>query len=268
MGLDGESEMFRLIDEQERPVPIPPDGLLLNTKLAELLDVQLGDEVEVEVLEGQRGTYRVPVTALVTEHGGLNAYMNAAALHRLLREGPHVSGAFLRVESTRTGELYHQLKQTPRVAGVSVKAAALQSFRDTVAENLNSFRLFNIMFASIIAVGVVYNSARISLAERSRELATLRVIGFTKAEVTTILLGELALLTLAAVPLGMVIGYLMALWASLGLDTEVYRIPLVINRSTYAMAAVVVFLAAIGSGLIVRRGLGALDLVAVLKTRE
>ena len=144
----------------------------------------------------------------------------------------------------------------------------VESFMDTVAENMLTMRSFNILFAVVIAVGVVYNSARISLSERSRELATLRVIGFSKAEVSTILLGELGVLTIVAIPVGMVIGYLLAWWVSLGLDTEIYRIPLVVNPATYAMAATVVIIAAIGSGLIVRRGLSSLDLVAVLKTRE
>ena len=268
MGLEETNEMFRLIDDQEREVEIASDGLMLNTKLAQLLGVSLGDKVIVEVLEGQRGTYEVQVTALITELGGLNAYMRRSALHRLLQEGPHVSGAFLKVQAAETDNLYKQLKETPSVAGVSVKTAALESFKETIAENLGTIRGFNIFFATVIAIGVVYNSARISLAERSRELATLRVIGFSKAEVATILLGELAVLTITAVPIGMVIGYILAYWVSLGLDTEVYRIPLVVNPGTYAMAATVVILAAIGSGLTVRRGLGNLDLVAVLKTRE
>ena len=268
MGLEGNCDLFRLINEQEQVVDVPDDGLMLNTKLAELLGAELGDRITIEVLEGKRGTYQVPVTAFVTELGGLNAYMHAGALHRLLQEANLVSGAFLRVEQQQTSRLYRQLKETPTVAGVSVKTAALQSFNDTIANNLGKIRSFNIFFATIIAVGVVYNSARISLAERSRELATLRVIGFTKAEVTTILLGELALLTLIALPLGMVIGYVLAYQVSLGLDTEVYRIPLVVNPSTYATAALVVLVAAMGSGWLVRRGLDKLDLVGVLKTRE
>ena len=268
MGLDGTSELFRLMDDRKQQIELPDEGLMLNTKLAELLDAELGDEVIVEVLEGQRGKYRVPVTGLATELGGLNAYMHVSALHRLMQEGPHVSGAFLKVEAAQTENLYRQLKETPRVAGVSVKSAAIESFEDTIANNLGNIRYFNIFFATIIAVGVVYNSARISLAERSRELATLRVIGFSRAEVSTILLGELGLLTLMAIPIGMLIGYLLAWRVSLGLDTEVYRIPLVVDPATYAMAASVVIVAAIGSGLIVRRGLGGLNLVAVLKTRE
>ena len=268
MGLDGQSEMFRLINEQEQVVTLPKSGLMLNTKLAELLNVELGDEVIIEVLEGQRGTYELPVTAMVTELGGLNAYMHVDALHRLLKEDAHVSGAFLQVAESETKELYSQLKETPSVAGVTIKVAAIQSFNDTIANNLGKIRSFNIFFATIIAVGVVYNSARISLAERSRELATLRVMGFSKAEVTTILLGELGILTLLAIPLGMLIGYALAYRVSLGLDTEVYRIPLVVSPSTYATAALVVIVAAVGSGMLVRRGLGQLDLVGVLKTKE
>ena len=165
-------------------------------------------------------------------------------------------------------ELYRTLKNTPRVAGVTIKQASIRSFRETIAENLGNIRFFNVMFAVVIAFGVVYNSARISLAERSRDLATLRVIGFTRAEISAILLGELAVLTLAAIPVGLVLGYLFAAWAVLGLDTEVYRIPLIIHRSTYGFAVAVVLVGAMISGLIVRQKLDHLDLVAVLKMRE
>ncbi len=268
MGLEHGGDLFHLIDDREKPVDMPAEGLMLSTKLAELLGADYDDIVTLELLEGNRGTYRIPVTAMVTEFGGTNAYMDARALHRLLREDSHVSGAFLQVDSKESSKLYSRLKQTPQVAGVNVKTAALQSFRDTIAENLNKMRAFNVFFACVIAVGVVYNSARISLAERSRELATLRVIGFTRGEISAILLGELGVLTLAALPLGMLIGYGLAAWATLGLDTEIYRIPLVIDRSTYGFAAMVVLIAAIGSGLSVRRQLNQLDLVAVLKTKE
>lgn len=268
MGLDGSSDMFRLINEAEQQVDLPSDGLMLNTKLAELLDAKLGDVVTVEVLEGQRGKYDVPITSLVTELGGLNAYMHTSALHRMLQEGTQVSGAFLKIDGGESKDLYKQLKETPSVAGVSVKSAAIESFNNTIANNLGKIRGFNIFFATVIAVGVVYNSARIALAERSRELATLRVMGFSQGEVSTILLGELAILTCIAIPLGMLIGYGLAYRVALGLDTEVYRIPLIVKPSTYAMAASVVIISAIGSGLIVRRGIGKLNLVSVLKTRE
>ena len=268
MGLEPSASLYRLVDDQERNVALPPEGLLLSEKLAELLHVGLGDEVTVEVLEGERPVRRIPATGLVTEFGGTNAYMEIEALHRLLREGHNLSGAHLSVDPQRRDVLYRTLKETPRVAGVTSKTASLESFRKTFAENLLRMRLFNIMFASVIAFGVVYNSARISLAERSRELATLRVIGFSRAEISAILLGELALLTLAAIPLGMALGYLFAFWTTLGLDTEMYRIPLVVNRSTFAFAATVVIIAALFSGMVVRGKLDHLDLVAVLKTKE
>lgn len=268
IGLYPGTRLYRLLDEQERLVPVPQDGLLLSSKLAELLDVNLGDRIRVEVLEGEQPIREVPVSALVTEYGGTNAYMDAGALHRLLREGDSLTGAFLTVEGDRMDEMYRALKNTPRVASVTIKEAAVRSFQDTIAENLGRIRFFNIAFAMVIAFGVVYNNARISLAERSRELATLRVIGFTRAEISAILLGELAVLTLAAIPLGLVIGYLFAAWAVTGLDTEVYRVPLIIHRATYGFAVAVVLAGAAVSGLLVRERLDHLDLVSVLKTRE
>ncbi len=268
IGLNPGGRLYRLLDEQERLVSVPRDGLLLSTKLAELLDVRLGDRVLVEVLEGEQPIREVPVSAMVTEYGGTNAYMDAGAMHRLLREGETLTGAFLSVRKDRMEDMYRTLKNTPRVAGVTIKEASVKSFHDTIAENLGRIRFFNILFAVVIAFGVVYNSARISLAERSRDLATLRVIGFTRAEISAILLGELAVVTLAAVPLGLVVGYLFAAWAVLGLDTEVYRVPLIIERATYGFAVAVVLAGAAISGLLVRERLDHLDLIAVLKTRE
>jgi putative ABC transport system permease protein len=268
MGLPAENRLFRLLDRDERQVPVPPEGLMMSEKLAEVLGVSVGDVVTVEVLEGERPVRDVRVTALAAEFGGTNAYMNIDALRRLLREGDTVSGAYLSVDAARLEQLHRQLKETPRVAGVTVKEAALQSFQDTVAENLLRMRLFNIAFAGVIAFGVVYNSARISLSERSRELATLRVIGFTRGEISAILLGELAVLTTIAIPVGLGLGYLLAWVVTLGLDTEIYRIPLVIEQSTYGFAATTVIVATFVSGLIVRERLDHLDLVAVLKSKE
>jgi len=154
------------------------------------------------VLEGERPVRDVTVAGLVDDFSGTSAYMSRAALNRLLREGPVLSGAFLAVDAARRDELYAELKQSPRATGVVVKEAALASFRATVAENLLRMQAFNVFFAAVIAFGVVYNSVRIALAERGRKLATLRVIGFTRAEVSRLLLGELALLTAAAIPAG------------------------------------------------------------------
>jgi putative ABC transport system permease protein len=269
MGVQADGELYRLLDMHRRPVALPADGVVLSEKLADLLGVRPGESLTVEVLEGSRPVRAVVVAALVEDFAGLAAYMDIRAVNRLMREGRVVSGAFLAVEPGQEGRLYSTLKATPEVAGVTVKRAALSSFRQTVAENLLRMRLFNIIFAGIIAFGVVYNSARIAAAERGRELATLRVIGFTRAEISLILLGELALLTLAAIPAGMALGYgLAAAVIRLAYDTELFRIPLIVSRSTYGFAAAVTLAAALVSGLVVRRMLDRLDLVAVLKSKE
>ena len=224
--------------------------------------------MEIEILEGNQAHFRVPVVAIIREYSGTNAYMNLQTLNRLLKEGPVISGAFVKVDTNEQDELYQTLKETPRVAGVTIKSSALESFEGTIAENLLVMRGFNIMFASVIAFGVVYNAARISLSEQSRELATLRVIGFSRFEVSSILLGELAILTIMAIPLGCFIGFGFAAFAIQGLDTELYRIPLIVFPQTYGYAVVTVIVATFVSGLIVRRKIDHLNLVAVLKTKE
>jgi putative ABC transport system permease protein len=268
MGLPAERGLNRVLDRSERPAVLPPRGLVISAKLAELLDVGLYDVVTVEVLEGKRAVREVAVAGLIDDYAGANAYMDLEALRQLTGEGDTFSGAYLSVDSLYTKGLYARLKQTPKVAGVSVQAAAMQSFRDTFAENMLRMRYFNVIFSCVIAAGVVYNTARISLAERSRELATLRVMGFTRREISAIQLGELAVVTLTAIPLGLVMGYGFAVLVTVGLSTELFRIPLVIHPATYAFAATVVIVAALLSGLLVRRKLDHLNLVAVLKSRE
>lgn len=267
-GVDPGADLVRLLDAGQRPIEAPPAGLVLSTTLAEILAVAPGELVRVEVLEGRQSVRAVPVAGLVEEYIGAAAYMATAALPRLLGEGPTISGAYLAVDTRALPELYRKLKDLPAVATVLLQTEALRTFRETMAENLLIMIVTNTTLAGLIALGVIYNSARVALSERGRELASLRVLGFTEGEVAYILLGELALLTALALPVGCIVGYgLSALIASL-LKTELYRIPLVIEPSTYGYAVLVVVAAAAVSALAVGRRIFRLDLIAVLKTRE
>jgi putative ABC transport system permease protein len=267
-GLVAEPELQRVLDVRSGPVRLPPGGLVLSLKLAEVLDASLGDVVTVEVLDGRRPVRHVPVAGIVEEHMGTSAYMEIDALRRLIGEGGSLSGAFLKIDTAQSAQLYRELKAIPAVAGVALKGTAIESFEKTLAETFYVMIFFNLLFSGVIAFGVVYNAARISLSERSRELASLRVLGFTRGEISFILLGELAVVTALAIPIGLVLGYLFAGALVAAFNTELYRFPLVIYARTYAYAATVVIVAASLSGLAVRRRLDHLDLVAVLKTRE
>jgi putative ABC transport system permease protein len=267
-GLLQRPTLRRLLDADGTQVELPPDGLVLSEALADALEVRPGQTVQVEVLEGERPVRDVLVVGLIRDYIGRSAYMHIDALRRLLREGDAVSGAYVDAEPGQSDRLYKDLKAAPRVAGVTVKNAAVASFEATIAENLLRIRAFNVAFAAIIAFGVVYNSARVALAERSRELATLRVLGFTRTEVTRLLLGEMAFLTAAAIPIGCVIGRLLAEVAVAALSTETQRIPVAVFPGTYLLAAGTVVVAAAVSGLAVRRQVNKLDLVGVLKERE
>ncbi|MBM3224016.1 MAG: ABC transporter permease [Candidatus Tectomicrobia bacterium] len=267
-GLTPDGALRRLVDRHMHVVTLPPEGVVLTAKLAEILGVAPGDRLTVEVLEGTRATHQVAVVGLVDELIGATAYIDIAALNRLLHEGETLSGAYLVIDPQASADLNALLKRVPAVAGVSFRKTMLQSFETTVAENLRGFVRILVVFASVITFSVVYNAARIALSERGRELASLRVMGFTRREIAVILLGEQAILTLAALPLGFVLGYWVCSLMPLAYDSELFRMPVVVSRATYGMACLVITVSALLSSLIVRRRLDHLDLIAVLKTRE
>ena len=267
-GMVADPHLARVVERSGRTMAVPPDGLLLSAMLADRLGVRPGDAVRVEVLEGRRPVRDVIVAGLVDDSVGLQANMRLTALHRLLRESDVVTGAAVTVDHARMDAFYAELKRTPVVAGVALRDVALKNFRETMAENMSISILFNVMFATVIAFGVVYNAARVSLSERSRELASLRVLGFTRAEISLILLGELAIVTACALPVGALIGYGLGHFIMRTFNNEVYRLSFVVSRSTVAWSFLIVIVSALFSGLVVRHRIDHLDLVAVLKTPE
>ena len=269
MGLEAQPRLYRVLDNAEHPISLPPHGgLTISKKLAEILELKPGEQVTVEVLEGRRGEYELTVAAIFPDYTDPGAYLNRQELHRLLAEGEQLSGAFLLADPARINDLYASVKQTPAVAGVLDKNAAMENFRTTIAENTSFMRMMNAAFASIISFGVIYNCALVTLAERSRDLATLRIMGYYRREISYVLLAELAIITLLAIPVGIPIGYGFAYLTTLALDTETHRFPLVVTRATFAYSTCVLLAAAIASSLYVRRKLDKLDLIAVMKVKE
>jgi len=267
-GLPAEPQLNRIIDRRMGPLSLPRDGLVLSKLLGEILDVVPGESLQVEVLEGSRPVRDVAIAAFVDDTMGLQAYMHIDAIRRLMREGGVITGAAVTLDPAASDRFNATVKAIPAVAGVALRDAAVQNFRETMAASMNMQIFFNVMFAAIIAFGVVYNSARVSLSERARELASLRVLGFTRTEISLILLGELGIVTVAALPLGALIGYLLGELIMTLFKNEVYRLSFTISRATVAWSFLVVIAAALISGLAVRRLLDRLDLIAVLKTRE
>lgn len=268
LGIDSAGELHRIIDTKFRVMDVPPEGLVMTGTLAESLGVREGDEVTVEVLEGERPVRRIPVVRIVDEVLGLSAYLDRRALNRLMNEGETISGVRLMVDGGRMQTLYARLKRLPAVSGVQLPEATLRNFNETLARTMGISTSIMISFACIIAFGMVYNGARIALSERGRELASLRVLGFTKGEIGVMLLGEQAILTAVAIPLGWVVGYLLCFLIVSVVDTELMRLPMIITGKTLTLALVVTVAAAILSGVLVQWRLRRLDLVEVLKTRE
>lgn len=267
-GYPSGAELRRLLDADLHSITLPPEGLLLSSRLAEKLGVRTGDTLQLESLEATRNKREVAVAGVVNDMIGLFAYMDIDALNRLMNEGESISAVSLTLDPAHAAEFYARVKEMPRVATVSIKDEILRQFRETNARFLLFFTGIVTAFAAAIAVGVVYNSARIALAERAWELASLRVLGFTRREVSGLLLGELAVELLAAIPLGLWLGYgLSALIVAL-MQHDTVSIPIIITAKTYAYAALAILAAGAVSALIVRHRIDHLDLVAVLKTRE
>jgi putative ABC transport system permease protein len=267
-GLPEHPTLNRVVTREGEALALPADGLVLSKMLGDILDVGPGQLVQVSILEGRRQVLSVPVRLLVDDSIGLQAYMRQDSLHRLMGEGTTVTGAALTVDPGAIDAFYSAVKAMPAVAGVALREMTLRNFRETMAETMNLQIFFNVLFSAVIAFGVVYNSARVSLSERSHELASLRVLGFTRAEISLILLGELAVLTVVSLPVGALIGYGLGLLIMSGFNNEMYRLSFVVSPATVAWSFLVVIGAAALSGLIVRRRLDGLDLVAVLKRRE
>lgn len=267
-GIDPENRLYSVLDSNLKPIPIPPSGIVLTDYLGEILGVRPGDSVTVEFLEGSRPVRQVPVVALASQYIGLSGYMDMAALNRLSHEGEAASGVYLTVDPVYLPEIFRDLVNAPRVAGTTVRADEVRNFYEIQARAFLFFTFVATILAGTIAFGVVYNTARIALSERSWELASLRVLGFTRREISYILLGELTILTILAIPLGFLIGNGICAYMAKAFETDLYRVPLVIGRRSYSLAATTVIVSALLSGLIVRHRLDHLDLVAVLKTKE
>jgi putative ABC transport system permease protein len=267
-GVDDDGTLLRILDAQLRRAQPTPGGVLLTGRLAARLGVEPGDTLHVAFLSGKRVQAEVRVAATVDEMAGMNAWMRAPELNRLAGEGDVVSAAQLLVDPAAQKALLERLKEVPKAAVVIVNSALVDTFRETNARNVLFFTAVLTVFAAVIAVGVVYNSARIQLAERSWELASLRVMGFTRREVSVLLLAELAIEVAVAIPLGLLAGYGLAALLVALMPHEVLEFPLLILPSSYLYAAAIVAAAAAGSALVVRNRIDRLDLVAVLKTRE
>ena len=267
IGKPKDMDLSRVLDLDDRAIDLPPSGLVINERVALILNLRRGDVVEVDILEGRRGTRQILVADVIKSYFGLTAFMDINALDQVMY-GPRLTGVHIAYDMQEQDALFTAIKSTPSIGSIALQHHALTRFRETIAQNINYSVTIYVTLAVIIAFGVVYNSARIQLSEHTRELASLRVLGFTRGEVSRVLLTELTLLTLLAIPLGWVIGYGFGWLLIKAFSSDLYRVPLVIENATYAKATLVVLAATAASALIVRRRVDNLDLIAVLKTRD
>ena len=266
-GLESGAVLHRLVDVDGHTRAVPPDGVVISAALGRVLDARAGDTLQAELLE-KDATRPLVVVGLLDELMSPNAYMELGALNHLTGEAPQVNGVLLQVAGAPSEALYAEMRDMPRVIGISSRRAMLDQFDRMMGRGFRVTSVLVVAFAAVIAIGVVYNGARIALSERGRELASLRVLGFTTREVGALLLGEQGILTVLAIPLGWLLGWLLSGYLARAFESEQYQVPLVVRAQTYVSGTVVVLAASILAGALMYRRAARLDLVAVLKTRE
>lgn len=267
-GLEARPELQRVLSTDSKTLQIPREGVMLSDTLAANIDAHLGDTIQLQLLEGRQQTANLTVAAIANEPFGTSAYAALGTVNELLGTGPQINTALLRIDEHRQPEIYRGLMALPTVQAVTSRKAMLASFETMTEQALLAFAGALSLFASAMAAGVVYNAVRISLSERERELATLRVIGLTRAEVSVVLLGELMVLVAMALPLGCLLGYGLAQATAVASSTDLYRIPCIVSAGTYLFAVSTVLVAAVAAAFFVRRRVDRLDLVYVLKVKE
>ncbi|MDG4648008.1 FtsX-like permease family protein [Roseibacterium sp. SDUM158017] len=260
--------LSRVIGADGRPIVAPPGGLLLSTRLAEQLELRVGDAVEVEFMTGRRETHEMTVTGLVEQYLGLGAYADIDFLDARFRRSDRMSVANVLIDPDALGDLHRTLQETPALAGLILMNENRRAFEDTISQNIVVVNAVYAGIAILITVGVTYNGARIQLSERARELASLRILGFSRAEVSSVLVGEIMLVAILAQPLGWLMGAWIATAMSNSFTSDLYAIPLVLDPAVFARASLIVLFASFASVMLVRRRIDRMDLVAVMKTRE
>lgn len=267
-GLITNAQLNRAVDDKMQPIQMRKEGVILATPLADILHIKPGETLTIEVREGRRPVLEVPVIGIAHTLLGAPAFMEMETLNRALREQNRVSGAYLRIDQNFSDPIYRALKDMPSIAGVTLKSEARQAFQKVVDTGAGAIRYVMALIAGVITFGIIYNSARIAFAERSRDLASLRVIGFTRGEAAFVLLGELAVITLFALPVGALLGHFLSIAIAKGFSTDLYQVPANVGPDSYGTAIAAVLIASFLSGWLVKRDIDKIDMVSALKTRE
>lgn len=268
IGLPAQPQLRQLVNPQQQILSVPAYGLLLNINLARKLNVKPGDSIYIQKLEGDQKIQAVPVQGIVNDYIGLLAYASIDFVNQLLHEDRHIRMANVLLDKTQLPAFYEAIKNIPRIATVAVRSQLIRIFEQTYQVHILVFTYILTAYALFIAVGVIYNSIRIALEERTTELATLRVLGFSLNEVFKVFLGELILQLLCAIPLGFLVGHGLAAWVIHLLRNDFFTVPLVVAPSTYLIATATILAAAVFSALVIRRKINQFNLVDTLKVMD
>jgi len=252
------------------PVGVPPGGLVMSRKLAEVLHLRQGDVVTVQPIKGLRRRHRVPVVRLSDSFFGTAVYADIHYLSRLVNEEFALSGVQLAVDRRpeREAALYRELKRMPALEAVSARRDMVENLDKILVENMGIFISGLVLFAGVVFFGSILNASLISLAERQREVATLRVLGYGPWQIGALLLRESMIVTLAGTLLGMPIGYGLSVLTAVAYNTELFRFPVVATPGTWVWTLLLAILFGLAAHAVVQIVVHRMDWLEALQAKE
>ena len=269
VGLQRHSRLQRLLDTEERTVDIGESGLVLSKKLAEMMSLNVGDRVKIKPMIGRVTDEKVVrVSKIIQQYFGASGYMNIEALSRVLNESYAMNSVLLATAPGKAKFMNDELEDIPAVSSIEVKEDSIRNMNETIQMNMKVTSFVTVLFAGIISFSIIYNITSVSLAERERELASLRVMGFSREEVGRILYHENIALGVVGLVLGLPLGIAISKALVTAFDTEMIRLPYHLEPRTFIISITLTLFFVLVSNLAIRRKIHHLDLVETLKERE
>ncbi len=266
MGIERNSRVYHLSGLNGGRIDVPREGILLTEGLAESLGVKRGDMLTIEALNKPGIERQVTVKGLVEEYMGGSGFMELDVLNGVLQEGSTINNALINLRYN-SGNFVRDIEGMAYVQSVREPDDMVKQYNEYMGL-MYAYIGVIITLSCIMGFAIIYNTTTISIMERKRELASLRIMGFTNKKVSELIFNENTAVSVMGLIVGMPLGRFMGVQMLNYVPEDMMSLPLVIFPKTYVLAAVTVALFVILAQMANMRRISRMDLVEVMKSRE
>ena len=267
LGISDGSELYNVFDKDGNRLEVPKSGMMVSEQVANKLGVQVGDVLQVESIFAKDEKLNVKIEKIIPQYLGANIYMNQDVLLGLLKQGEMMTSALNAIDERAIPSLKDEYRASKYISIIEVRQEMIDKYEELMGSA--TYALWVMAIISIITgFAIVYNSSIISLAERKRELASLRVMGMTPKEVMEVVSVEQWFIGFSGMIAGIPLAFLMSQAMSTSMSNDLYTIPPGTSGNAIVLAFIGTIFAIAVSQVSISRKVKQLDLVAVLKERE